>query len=128
MALTLFFFLNAKIHERTRTPSQGDRRNADVPDDLKCRLGGFTLQLPRQAVSVIVQVVNDEERRNVQCRSREFCMLVPRYLIIVLQAWGCNITLHQWYICGLFVLGICGLCIGNRLMKRGRIWVCLTCS
>ena len=116
------FFLYAKIHELTWTPSQGDRRNADVPDDLKCRRGGFTLQLPRQAVSVIVQVVNNDERRNLHCRSREFCMFVPRNLIILLQALGCtNFILHQWYICGLFVLGTCDLCIGNSLMKGGHI-------
>ena len=89
-----------------------------MPDDLKYRLGGFTLQLPRQAVSVIVQVVNHDERRNVQFRSREFCILVPRNVIVLLQAWGCTkFILHQWYICGLFVLETCGLCVGNSLMK-----------
>jgi hypothetical protein len=122
MALTLFFFLHAKIHEPTWTPSQGDRRNADVSDDLKCRRCGFTLQLPRQAVSVIVQVVNHDERRNVQFRSREFCILVPRNLIVLLQAWGCtNFILHQWYICGFLVLETCGLCVGNSLMKGGNV-------
>jgi len=104
MTLRLFFFLYPKIHEPTRRPSQGDGRNADVQDDLKCRLGGFTLQLPRQALSVFVQVLHYDERRNVHCKSREFCTLVPRNLILLLQAWGCtNFILHKvvylWFVC-----------------------------
>lgn len=114
------FFLYAKIREHNGTPSHGGSRNAGIPDDFKCRLRSFTLHLPRLTVQVIAQVVNHDERRNVHVRSREFSTFVPRYLIIVLQAWGCiNTVLHLWYICCLFVLETTGHGTGNTCLKGG---------